>query len=131
MTGEMPEAKAGLGSIYRSMFQKDSGGLRSMTGEVFFVGLIDILQVYNVQKQLERFMKTNVRSALNAMALRKQAQDDLLVEELTCPQCSKAFKQAFSTNAQGTLFQGKHLHSPIALCSNDTILWTDPRSSDL
>ena len=114
-TGSPDLSKEGQSGSYRSPYQTDFGGLRATTGEIYFLGLIDILQVYNVQKQLERFMKANVRSALNDMVLRKQAQDDILVEELTCTQCERRFKQGFNTDATRTLFQGMSSYSFLSL----------------
>lgn len=55
-----------------SVFQACSGGMRAAAGteEIYFMGIIDILQLYNAGKQLETFFKgfTNDRcSALTPL----------------------------------------------------------------
>lgn len=51
-----PEGEEGGGGA--SLFTSQYGGIRSAdSSEIYFMGIIDILQVYNTGKQMENFFK--------------------------------------------------------------------------
>eukprot|EP00299_Pterocystis_sp_00344_P018534 c9252_g1_i1.p1 GENE.c9252_g1_i1~~c9252_g1_i1.p1 ORF type:complete len:698 (+),score=132.85 c9252_g1_i1:235-2328(+) len=85
-------------AAYRSKFQQYFGGLKSTgvcignsasTKEsmVYFVSIIDVLQQYNAQKQLERFVKTKLIVPLTIVTGKS-------FEDLECRQCQAKFRVA-------------------------------------
>jgi hypothetical protein len=69
------------------------GGIRcEASGAIVFVQLIDIFQQYDVSKQVERFFKTNIVTAVadivTSVGVSLQRE-----EEVTCPGCRKSWRE--------------------------------------
>jgi len=63
-TFEIPEDSGSSGPKYESIFEKEEGGIRGRTedgtelDEYYYIGIIDILMLYTVRKQLEHAYKS-------------------------------------------------------------------------
>lgn len=70
--------------IRRTRWQTYHGGLPTPTG-VYFIGIIDILQEYDMYKQAERFVKTSILSPLSGYLQRGRQNGGEV--QVPCPYC--------------------------------------------